>query len=122
MRYARFPSIVAVLVLSTAANALDWHPGPGYRAAKLAVPAGGKTGFTLLDPATELGKLVKQASEYDVVFPALHGRGGEDGSLAGLFELLGLPYVGSRAAPSAIAFGKNLTKLVYRHAGLPVAR
>ncbi len=52
MQHARFPSLLAVLVLSTAANALDWHAGPGHRAAKLAVPAGGKTGFTLLDPAT----------------------------------------------------------------------
>lgn len=48
----------------------------------------------------------------DVVFPVLHGENGEDGSVQGLFQLAGLPYVGCHIAASAVAMDKTLTKLV----------
>jgi D-alanine-D-alanine ligase len=57
----------------------------------------------------------------DVVFPALHGRGGEDGTLAALCTLAGLPYVGSPPATGATAMDKHLTKLVAASAGIAVA-
>jgi D-alanine-D-alanine ligase len=57
----------------------------------------------------------------DVVFPALHGPPGEDGTVQGFLELLGLPYVGSGVHGSAVAMDKSLAKFAFRRAGLPVA-
>ncbi len=48
----------------------------------------------------------------DVVFPALHGENGEDGTVQGLLELAGIPYVGPHVSASAVAMDKTLTKLV----------
>ena len=58
--------------------------------------------------------------ESDVVFPLIHGQDGEDGSLQGLLELAGLPYVGAGVAASAIGMDKALQKALYLQAGLPV--
>ena len=57
----------------------------------------------------------------DLVFPALHGPPGEDGTVQGFLELLGFPYVGSGVHGSALAMDKSLAKYVFRGAGLPVA-
>lgn len=57
----------------------------------------------------------------DVVFPALHGPPGEDGTVQGFLELLGLPYVGSGVHGSAVAMDKSLAKAAFRRIGLPVA-
>jgi len=48
----------------------------------------------------------------DVVFPVLHGENGEDGTVQGLLELAGIPYVGPHVSASAVAMDKTLTKLV----------
>lgn len=58
---------------------------------------------------------------YDRVFIALHGRGGEDGTLQGMLDLMGLPYTGSGVMASAITMDKQRTKLLWQGAGLPVA-
>lgn len=58
------------------------------------------------------------ASVPDVVFIALHGRFGEDGTIQGLLELLDLPYVGSGVLASALAMNKVMTKHVYATSGL----
>ncbi|GEA15342.1 MAG: D-alanine-D-alanine ligase [Moorella sp. (in: firmicutes)] len=55
----------------------------------------------------------------DVVFNALHGKPGEDGSVQGLLEILGIPYTGSRVLASAITMDKIMTKRILRQAGLP---
>jgi D-alanine-D-alanine ligase len=60
--------------------------------------------------------------QFDVAFLALHGRFGEDGTVAGILELLGLPYTGSSFDASRLAFDKLAAKSVLRHAGLPVPR
>jgi D-alanine-D-alanine ligase len=57
----------------------------------------------------------------DVVVPALHGVQGEDGTVQGLLEMLGLPYVGSGVRASAVCLDKDLTKAVVSRAGVPVA-
>lgn len=54
----------------------------------------------------------------DVVFPVLHGENGEDGSVQGLLQLAGLPYVGPHVAASATCMDKTLTKLVADRAGI----
>ncbi|MDN5325820.1 MAG: D-alanine-D-alanine ligase [Moorella sp. (in: firmicutes)] len=55
----------------------------------------------------------------DVVFNALHGKPGEDGSVQGLLEVLGLPYTGSRVLASAITMDKIMTKRILLQAGIP---
>ncbi|EKS6726773.1 D-alanine--D-alanine ligase [Enterobacter mori] len=62
-----------------------------------------------------------KAMGFDKVFIALHGRGGEDGTLQGLLELIGLPYTGSGVMASAISMDKLRSKLLWQGAGLPVA-
>jgi len=59
---------------------------------------------------------------YDVVFPVVHGAVGEDGALQGLLEVLELPYVGSGVLASALAMHKRVARVVFEHAGLPVAK
>ncbi|TMA34584.1 MAG: D-alanine--D-alanine ligase [Deltaproteobacteria bacterium] len=56
----------------------------------------------------------------DVVFPIVHGRGGEDGSLQGLLELAEIPYVGSGVLGSAIQMDKEVSKRLLAAAGLPI--
>lgn len=56
----------------------------------------------------------------EVVFPALHGPPGEDGTFQGLLEVLGVPYVGSGVRASALAMDKQVAKLVFARGGLPV--
>jgi len=55
----------------------------------------------------------------DLAFIALHGRGGEDGTIQGVLEWLGLPYTGSGVMASAIAMDKWRTKLLWQAVGLP---
>ena len=57
----------------------------------------------------------------DVVFPVLHGENGEDGTIQGLLQLAGIPYVGPHVSASAVAMDKTLTKLVADQAGIPQA-
>jgi len=56
---------------------------------------------------------------FDHVFIVLHGRGGEDGTIQGFLEILGLPYTGSGVMASAIAMDKLRTKQIWRASGLP---
>jgi D-alanine-D-alanine ligase len=58
-------------------------------------------------------------AETDVVFLALHGGGGEDGTIQTLLELAGIPFVGSESVGCALAMDKDLTKRLLRDAGIP---
>jgi len=73
-----------------------------------------KRGFLSL----ESGGLI----EVDVVFPVLHGPRGEDGTMQGLLELSGIPYVGCDTMSGAIAMDKDMTKRVLAQRGLPVVK
>lgn len=57
----------------------------------------------------------------DVVFPVLHGENGEDGTIQGLLELSGIPYVGMGVISSAAAMDKAYTKIIFKDAGIPQA-
>jgi D-alanine-D-alanine ligase len=59
------------------------------------------------------------AEKFDCVFIALHGRYGEDGTLQGALELLGIPYTGSGTMASSLAMDKIMTKRILIEAGLP---
>ena len=73
------------------------------------------------DPATDLAKLAAEADQIDVAFILLHGPYGEDGTMQGFLDLLGIPYQGSGVLGSALAMDKNLAKTLYRLHSLPVA-
>ncbi len=60
------------------------------------------------------------AAPLDVVFPIIHGRDGEDGSLQGLLQLARVPYVGTDVKSTALCMDKTLAKAVLRDAGIPV--
>ncbi|MCJ1694819.1 D-alanine--D-alanine ligase [Rathayibacter caricis] len=64
---------------------------------------------------------IESLGDVDVVFPILHGPWGEDGTIQGLLELVGLPYVGSGVLASALGMDKHFTKTVLRAAGIEVA-
>ncbi|MGY1785901.1 D-alanine--D-alanine ligase family protein [Geodermatophilus sp. SYSU D00698] len=77
-------------------------------------PAG--RGLAVLEPAAAIGPAL---TEVDVVFPVLHGAYGEDGTVQGLLEMSGLPYVGSGVFASAASMDKEFTKKLLAAAGLP---
>jgi len=63
---------------------------------------------------------IRSLGAVDVVFPILHGRFGEDGTIQGFLELIDLPYVGAGVLMSAIGMDKHTTKSVLKAAGVPV--
>jgi D-alanine-D-alanine ligase len=73
-------------------------------------------GLVVVEP----GEGAKALGEVDVVFPVLHGRFGEDGTIQGLLEMAGVPYVGAGVFASAAAMDKEYTKKLLRADGLPV--
>src|SRR5690349_11752655 len=70
----------------------------------------------------EPGSGVRVLDGVDVVFPVLHGRFGEDGTIQGLLEMAGVPYVGPGVLASAAAMDKEHTKTLLGAAGLDVGR
>jgi len=76
---------------------------------------------TAYDTKLQLMRLIKhiKARKIDVVFNGLHGKGGEDGSMQGLLDLLGVKYTGSGVLASALALDKAKTKAIYREYGIP---
>ncbi|HEX2074797.1 MAG TPA: D-alanine--D-alanine ligase family protein [Geodermatophilus sp.] len=77
-------------------------------------PAG--RGLAVLEPGDGV---LPRLTEVDVVFPVLHGTYGEDGTMQGLLEMSGLPYVGSGVFASAASMDKEFTKKLLAAAGLP---
>jgi D-alanine-D-alanine ligase len=79
-----------------------------------------EAGFTVqvFDPTvrTDLEALV--AGSFDVAFLCLHGKYGEDGTVQGMLEVLGIPYIGSGVWASATAIDKIKAKVFYRHHGI----
>lgn len=59
--------------------------------------------------------------EVDCIFPVLHGKNGEDGTIQGLFELSGIPYVGCGHMSSSICMDKEMTHIICEHAQVPCA-
>jgi D-alanine-D-alanine ligase len=68
------------------------------------------------------GQIPPLLGEVDVVLPVLHGPFGEDGTIQGLLELAGVPYVGAGVLSSALSMDKEYMKLVFAARGLPVGR
>lgn len=74
------------------------------------------------DPATDLNQLIADAKDLDVALIILHGRYGEDGTIQGLLDMVGLPYQGSGVMASAMCMDKRVSKQIYRYHGLPVPK
>jgi D-alanine-D-alanine ligase len=94
------------------------------------LPSVDGTGTTVALPADlpalglvtiEPGEVPRQLGQVDVVFPLLHGAFGEDGTVQGLLELAGVPYVGSGVLASAAGLDKHYMKVLLASHGLPVA-
>jgi D-alanine-D-alanine ligase len=78
----------------------------------------------VLDAGPDLGAIVADLTAHrpDVVFNALHGRFGEDGSIQGVLDWMNIPYTHSGVRASAMAMDKAAARAAFRAAGLPVAR
>lgn len=101
----------------------------GERSISLASGEGAKealleAGFpvTVFDPANKEDLLALIQGDFDVAFLALHGKYGEDGTIQGFLETIGLPYIGPGVWSSATAIDKPKTKLCYERAGIPTPR
>ena len=103
----RLPSIEAVA--DPAAQVVPWAGGP-------ALPGGPGQALTTSAP----GRIPPLLSEVDVVLPLLHGPWGEDGTIQGLLELAGVPYVGAGVLASAVSMDKEYMKIIFQARGLPV--
>ena len=107
--------VLPVLVCKAGGWLLQEEPTPR--------PAGGEPVF--LAPTPQDGGRLRRLSDArelarpDVYFPVLHGTYGEDGTVQGLFELAGVPYVGAGVAASAAAMDKAIMKSLFAQAGLP---
>lgn len=75
-----------------------------------------------IDPANkdDIKRLIEE--HFNIAFLCLHGKMGEDGTVQGLLEMLGIPYTCSGVQASAIAMDKSKTKIIYEHAGLKTPR
>lgn len=69
----------------------------------------------------EIYNLVWTLKDLDVVFPILHGLGGEDGTIQGMLEMLKIPYVGCGVLASSVGMDKVYTKIIFEKAGIPEA-
>ncbi len=105
-----------------------------YEAVEVGIGRDGRWALEASPPPRELGRgpaetlpvpaadgTLQALGAVDVVLPILHGPFGEDGTVQGLLELAGVPYVGAGVAASALAMDKDLFKKVMRDSGIPVA-
>ena len=107
-----------VVAIDTASGVLSRERERELRAsgvARAAPPSAGPGGS---DPLLLLDEALR-ASEPDVVFMALHGGAGEDGTIQSLLDLIGVPYAGSGRTGCSLAMDKDLTKRLLRDAGIP---
>ena len=73
------------------------------------------------DEKEEIYNLIWTLKKLDVVFPVLHGLGGEDGTIQGMLEMLQVPYVGCKVLASSVGMDKVYTKIIFEKAGIPEA-
>jgi D-alanine-D-alanine ligase len=106
----------------------QWRSDPKFLEA--AFPEILSHGRTVLLPPDPLGNSLMQVlsdsnaignqAKIDVVFPALHGTYGEDGTIQGLLDMANLPYVGAGVLGSSVGMDKDVMKRLLQHAGLPI--
>lgn len=87
----------------------------------VALKEAGYTSVELLDTAADDFMVTMATGGFDVAFIAMHGAGGEDGAMQGAMETLGIPYTASGVLASACGADKEVSKLLYAKAGIPIA-
>jgi D-alanine-D-alanine ligase len=95
----------------------SWHLGDQSRNPLLA--EGRPASITVPDGVLMVGD---DEVGFDVVFPVLHGPYGEDGTIQGLFDMIGVPYAGCGVLSSAVAMEKDIAKRLFEGAGIATAR
>ncbi len=75
-----------------------------------------------IEEKEEINDLENVLKNFDVVFPVLHGLGGEDGSIQGMLELFGVPYVGCGILASSVGMDKVYTKIIFDKANIKQAK
>lgn len=75
-----------------------------------------------IDPASKKDLVRLVEGDFDVAFLALHGKLGEDGTIQGMLEILGVPYTGPNVWSSATAIDKAKTKVIYERVGVPTPK
>ena len=94
----------------------DLLPEQAIHGEEVNLPAVPGSSLTPVDP----GAAADSTHSLDVVFPIIHGRGGEDGKLQGLLEMAEVPYVGSGVLSSAVQMDKDVARRLLAASGLPV--
>lgn len=74
---------------------------------------------TKLEEISKINNIIEYLKQMDIAFPVLHGLGGEDGSIQGLFKMINLPYVGCGILASSVGMDKVYTKIIFEKAGIP---
>ena len=103
-----------------------WHLGSAsggplsevFKKGQVVIPSADPSGPKFFNRDGQPG--AKHLRAVDVIFPVLHGTFGEDGTIQGLLELAGIPYVGAGVLGSAAGMDKDVMKRLFRDAGLPV--
>ncbi|MCS5715419.1 D-alanine--D-alanine ligase [Herbiconiux sp. CPCC 205716] len=122
--------VIPVGITAEGAFVLEDDDPAKFRLDPSALPVVSDNGTRILWPASTASRslsvqradgTVSVLGDVDVVFPILHGPFGEDGTVQGLLELVGLPYVGSGVLASALGMDKHFTKTVLQAAGIAVA-
>ena len=111
-RWSRM-SLEEVADLRISGGATPEVPEPEHDAVWLVGEHGGEI-------ATRVGDQLVDVQDVDVVFAPLHGPYGEDGTIQGMFEMMGIRYVGPGVLASAVGMDKHFMKLAFEAAGLPV--
>lgn len=112
----------------------SWHTGDGLnevenyrdipalikRARTVAlVPSAQRGAARLVNVDPHSKALRSEDSRIDIVFPIIHGTGGEDGTLQGMLDLIGVPYIGCGALSAAVTMDKTATKALLKNARIP---
>lgn len=71
---------------------------------------------TKLEEISKINNIIEYLKQMDIAFPVLHGLGGEDGSIQGLFQMINLPYVGCGILASSVGMDKVYTKIIFERA------
>lgn len=95
-------------------------PDATIRGSEHQAAAGASSNALPTTVSNQLPEATAGLREAEVVIPLVHGTNGEDGTLQGMLEFAGVPYVGAGVAASAVGMDKHLMKMVLRAAGLPV--
>ncbi len=89
-----------------------------YNIHKMFIDKDGKWYNSSEEDKKEIENPLSALKDVDVVFPVLHGKGGEDGTIQGLFEMFNVPYVGCGVLASSVGMDKVYTKIIFEKAGL----